>query len=104
MSKHSLGIALVALSLLTASASAQNKFTSLKVYPPDVHLSTKQDLQRFVVVATREDGVPLDVPAQSSIKLADDKLCRMDKFALYPVADGNTMLNVEYQGLTTSAT
>jgi hypothetical protein len=104
VSKLSLGIALVALSLVTATASAQNKFTSLNVYPPDVHLSTKQDLQRFVVVATREDGVTLDVTAQASIKLADDKLCRLDKFALYPVADGNTMLNIEYQGLTTAAT
>jgi hypothetical protein len=96
----SLGLALVAVS----AASAQNKITSLNVYPPDVKLSTKQDLQRFVVVATREDGVTLDVTAQASIKLADDKLCRMDKFALYPVADGNTMLNIEYQGLTAAAT
>jgi hypothetical protein len=104
VSKHSLGIAMVALSLLTASASAQNKFTSLNVYPPDVHLSTKQDLQRFVVVATRDDGVTLDVTAQASIKLADEGLCRMEKFALYPVADGNTTLTVEYQGLTASAT
>lgn len=104
MSKQLTALSLLAFSLLATSASAQQKFTSLNVYPPDVHLSTKQDLQRFVVVATREDGVTLDVTAQASIKLADDKLCRMDKFALYPVADGNTMLNVEYQGLTSSAT
>ncbi len=104
MSKHSLALSLLALSILTATASAQQKFTSLNVYPPDVHLSTKQDLQRFVVVATRDDGVTLDVTAQSSIKLADDKFCKIDKNALYPVADGNTMLTVEYQGLTSSAT
>ncbi|WP_254513777.1 DUF1549 and DUF1553 domain-containing protein [Anatilimnocola floriformis] len=103
MSKN-LALSLLALSLLATSASAQQKFTALQVYPPDVHLSTKQDLQRFVVVATREDGVTLEVTNQSSIKLADDKLCRMDKNTLYPVADGNTMLNVEYQGLSTSAT
>jgi hypothetical protein len=104
MSKPSLALSLLTLSLLATTASAQQKFTSLNVYPPDVHLSTKQDLQRFVVVATRDDGVTLDVTAQSSIKLADDKLCKIDKNSLYPVADGNTMLNVEYQGLTSSAT
>lgn len=104
MSKQLTALSLLVLSFLATSASAQQKFTSLAVYPPDVHLSTKQDLQRFVVVATRDDGVTLDVTAQASIKLADDKLCKIDKFALYPVADGNTMLNVEYQGLTSSAT
>jgi hypothetical protein len=104
MQKHSLAFSLLALSLLTTAASAQQKFTSLNVYPPDVHLSTKQDLQRFVVVATRDDGVTLDVTAQATIKLADDKLCKLDKSALYPIADGNTMLTVEYQGLTSSAT
>ncbi len=96
----SLGLSLIA----ATSALAQGKITTLTVYPPDVHLSTKQDLQRFVVVATREDGVTLDVTAQSSIKLADDKLCRLDKATLFPTADGNTMLNVEYQGLTAAAT
>ena len=65
MSKQ-LALSLVALSLLATAASAQQKFTALQVYPPDVHLSTKQDLQRFVVVATREDGVTLEVTNQLS--------------------------------------
>ncbi|WP_425619498.1 DUF1549 domain-containing protein [Anatilimnocola sp. NA78] len=88
---------------VSAAALAEGKITALNVYPPDVHLSTKQDLQRFVVVATREDGVTLDVTAQASIKLADDKLCKLEKNMLLPVADGATKLNVEYQGLQAEA-
>jgi len=87
-----------------AAARAEDKVSSLAVYPPDVNLSTKADSQRFIVVATREDGVTLDVTGQAVVKLADSKLCRVDKGALYPAADGETKLEVEYQGLKSSAT
>ncbi|MBW8884569.1 MAG: cell surface protein, partial [Planctomycetia bacterium] len=87
-----------------AAARAEDKVSSLAVYPPDVNLSTKADSQRFIVVATREDGVTLDVTGQAVVKLTDSKLCRVDKGALYPAADGETKLEVEYQGLKSSAT
>jgi hypothetical protein len=100
----SLGLSLGLSLAVAAAARAEGKITSLNVYPPDVHLTTSQDLQRFVVVATREDGVTLDVTGQASIKLGDDKLCKLDRNVLTPVADGNTTLNVEYQGLKAEST
>jgi hypothetical protein len=87
-----------------AAARAEDKVSSLAVYPPDVNLSTKADSQRFIVVATREDGVTLDVTSQAAVKLADSKLCRLEKSTLYPSADGETKLEVEYQGMKSAAT
>src|SRR5438874_3329457 len=96
-------IAAAALSVAVA-ASAEDKLTSLAVYPPDINLNTNADSQRFIVVATRDDGVTLDVTAQATAKLADSKLCRLDKSVLYPAIDGETKLEVEYQGLKSVAT
>ncbi|MEX2175572.1 MAG: DUF1549 and DUF1553 domain-containing protein [Pirellulaceae bacterium] len=97
-------VALVVAALATVSAQAEPAITAINVYPPDIQLNTKADLQRFVVVATRDDGVTLDVTAQAAARLVDAKLCRMDKNVLYPQADGQTTLDIEYQGHKTAAT
>ena len=89
---------------LAATAHAEPKITALAVYPPDINLNTKADLQRFVIVATRDDGVTLDVTGQCSIKIAAANLVRQDKNVLYPTADGQTTLDAEYQGLKAAAT
>src|SRR5437660_167927 len=93
-----------AAALLAVAAAAEEKLTSLAIYPPDINLSTKADSQRFIVVVTRDDGVTLDVTAQAAVKLVDSKLCRLDKNVLYPAADGETKLEVEHQGLKSAAT
>ncbi|MDX1946718.1 MAG: DUF1549 and DUF1553 domain-containing protein [Pirellulaceae bacterium] len=97
-------LALLALVLLAGTALAEPKLVSVNVYPPDINLATKLDLQRFIVVATRDDGVTLDVTAQAAIKLLDPKLAKLDKNCLYPQADGQTTLEIEYQGFKTAAT
>src|SRR5262245_40922524 len=97
-------LALLATLALATTAWADPAITTLNVYPPDISLNTKLDLQRFIVVATRDDGVTLDVTGQAALKLVDAKLCRIDKNVLYPQADGQTTLEIEYQGLKTAAT
>src|SRR5206468_8917959 len=87
-----------------ATAFADGQVTSIAVYPPDIHLNTKADLQRFIVVATRDDGVTLDVTKLAGIKLANAKLCTLDENILRPAADGQTTLDIEYQGFKTLAT
>ena len=89
---------------LAGTALAEPKITAINVYPPDINLATKVDQQRFVVVASRDDGVTLDVTGQAAVKLVDASLCRLDKNCLYPQADGQTTLEVEYQGFKTAAT
>jgi len=87
-----------------AASFAADKLTQLNVYPPDVSLTTAADMQRFIVVATREDGVTLDVTSQAVVKVAAPTLVRQEGNVLYPAADGQTVLDVEYQGLRASAT
>lgn len=88
---------------LAAAAEAAN-LTGLAVYPPDVNLNTRLDFQRLVVVATRDDGVTLDVTKEAGVKLADGRFARLDGRTLYPVADGATTLEAEYQGHKATAT
>jgi hypothetical protein len=87
---------------LTSGARAETTVTGISVYPPEVHLSTKADLQRYIVVAQRSDGVTLDVTKEAQAKLASEGLARIDQHILYPVADGQTTLDVEYQGFKVS--
>jgi hypothetical protein len=77
--------------------------TSISVYPPDISLETKLDSQRFIVVAARDDGVTLDVTKEASVRLANAQVARLDGRTLYPVADGSTTLEVEYQGRKATA-
>ena len=56
------------LAVLTPTVDAAN-ITGIQVYPPDVHLSTALDFQRFVVIASRDDGVTVDVTQQATAKL-----------------------------------
>ncbi len=96
--------AILATLLFATTALADGQITGVAVYPPDINLSTKADLQRFVVVATRDDGVTLDVTGQATVKLVDPKLCQLDKNVLTPLADGQTTLEIEYQGFKSAAT
>ncbi|HZN33892.1 MAG TPA: DUF1549 domain-containing protein [Pirellulaceae bacterium] len=97
-------IAIFASLTLATTALADGQITSVSVYPPDIRLNTKADLQRFIVVATRSDGVTLDVTGQAAVKLVDGKLCKLDKNLLTPLADGQTTLEIEYQGFKSAAT
>ena len=87
---------------LTSVARAETTVTGISVYPPEVHLSTNADLQRYIVVAQRSDGVTLDVTKEAQAKLASDTFARIDQHILRPVADGQTTLEVEYQGFKVS--
>ena len=55
------------------------------------------------MVATRDDGVTLDVTSQAAVKLAAEGIARLDKNMLLPTANGETSLTGEFQGLTASA-
>jgi hypothetical protein len=80
-----------------AAPGAGPTITKIDVYPPDVNLNTKRDRQKYIVVATRSDGVTLDVTKEASAKLADGNLAKIDANTLYPTADGATTLDVAYQ-------
>ncbi|HEX3998558.1 MAG TPA: DUF1549 and DUF1553 domain-containing protein [Pirellulales bacterium] len=81
-----------------AAASNDASITSLAVYPPAIQLNTKLARQQFIVVATRRDGVTLEVTKQTAATLANSKLARIEGATLYPVADGQTTLQLKYLG------
>ena len=86
-------LAITAVLWTTAAASAAN-VTRIDVYPPDINLTTKLDFQRLVVVATRDDGVTMDVTSAAAVRLADAAFARLDGRTVYPTADGNTTLEI----------
>jgi len=88
----------------STSFAADSPLKGLAVYPPDVHLTGRQDLQRFIVVATREDGVTLDVTTVASAAVKDAGIALLEGNVLRGAADGATTLEISHGGLTTSAT
>jgi hypothetical protein len=76
---------------LAAPAGAAN-FTGIALYPPDVNLTSRTDYQRFIVVASRDDGVTVDVTKESAVKLGNLQFARLDGRTVFPVADGTTTL------------
>ncbi|HEX5499542.1 MAG TPA: hypothetical protein VFX03_09960, partial [Thermomicrobiales bacterium] len=94
---------LLALSFGAPQARADAAIAKIEVFPPDVNLNTARDRQRFLVMATRADGVTLDVTAQAQLKLANPALAKLDASTLYPLADGATTLDVTFGGQAVQA-
>jgi len=102
-------IRLLALSALLPAvlfsvARAEPQVTGIAVYPADVHLTSSADRQRYVVMATRDDGVTLDVTAEATATLADPSLAKVENATLSPLADGQTSLTVTWQNHQATAT
>src|SRR5207248_7431998 len=72
----------------------------IAVYPPDINLETARDRQSFVVQLTQPDGITRDVTEQSQVSFANPSLVRLDKFTVYPVADGTTEMSVTHGNQT----
>ncbi|MBL7042690.1 MAG: DUF1549 domain-containing protein [Pirellulaceae bacterium] len=97
-------LSLVAAIVLSfAGAALGATITRIDVYPPDIDLNTNRDYQKFIVLGTRDDGVTVDVTAEAAVKLLDDQYARLEGHTLYPVADGETKLEIECQGQKAAA-
>lgn len=87
----------LALALPLAAFAAPN-LVDVRVYPPDINLSSKVDFQTIVVQAVYSDSTTRDVTGQAQFVLADKTSARLDKAAVHPVADGKTELLVKFEG------
>lgn len=92
-------VAIVA-SVLPPSVNAQDKPISLEVYPAEVHINTMRDRQSFVVQVTYPNGLTLDVTKQAKLTLSDAGKVKLAANVLHPVADGESQLTVEFEGLS----
>ena len=90
----------VATWMLLTSIVIAAKPVSVTLYPPNVDLSSKSDKQQIIVIATRDDGVTMDVTKESALTFAADGIATIDQYKLKPVADGETKLVANFQGLT----
>lgn len=84
--------------LSTLAFADANALDKVEVYPKEVHLKSKGDRQSFVVQATDQSGLTTDVTKECKVELADGNLARIENFTVYPVADGQTEMHLEYQG------
>ena len=92
---------LTALTLaLPLAALAAPTLVDVRVVPPDINLSSKQDSQSVIVQAVYSDSTTRDVTAQAQFSLADKTLARLDKSVVHPVADGKTELTVKFDSKT----
>ncbi len=81
-----------------AATADEPAWASLQVFPSDVSLESIRDRQRFIAVATRADGVTQDVTSQVQVALASDAFARLENATLYPVADGQTEMKIDFAG------
>ena len=91
-----------AATMLSIVSAAAADLSDLKVFPPDVNLTTRNDRQSVVVQAIYSDGVTRDVTTEAAITIADKALAKFDKSTLQPLADGKTTLEVKFGGKTVS--
>ncbi len=80
-------------------AQAAPSLVEVRVQPPNINLTAKQDKQSLVVQALYSDATTQDVTAKAEFAFADKKTAVMDKeFVVRPAADGQTTLTVKFGG------
>ncbi len=88
--------AAAALIVAVTGFSKSPDVMELKVFPAEVHLSSRQDRQSLVVQAIEKNGVTRDVTRSASWTLRDKSVARLEAATLFPAADGATELEVRY--------
>ena len=80
--------------------AAIDSSATFEVFPSDVNLTYSRDKQSLVVRITEANGVHREVTKDAKLTIADVTKAKIDKGVVYPVADGDTTLKVEYNGKT----
>jgi hypothetical protein len=62
----------------------------LEIFPDKFALETKRDFHQVVVMATFKDATTRDVTAFSNLRVADEKIVKLQKDVLLPVGDSGT--------------
>src|SRR5712671_1960847 len=88
------------LPLILTATTASLAANSFEVFPAEVNLKFLRDRQSLVCRITEPNGVQRNVTAQSKMILADPAKARVEAGTVYPVADGQTTLKVQYNGQT----
>ena len=84
--------------ILTTAVSSAAELVEINVYPENIDLSNSRDRQRLIVQARFADGLTEDVTEQATLTSANSEVLRKDGYTFFPAADGETTVNIEYQG------
>ena len=86
-------------------AMAQNStWKSLAIFPADIKLNTAAAYQNVIAVASRSDGISLDVTDKVQWKLENEALAKFEGFRLTPIADGQSKLLATWEGMSAEST
>src|SRR5688500_18149760 len=73
---------------------------AFEVFPTSVDLTTGRDRQSLVVRITEPTGVHRNVTAEAKFTVADPAKAKVENGVILPLADGETVLKVEFGGKT----
>ncbi len=91
-------VGLVLVMSQTPARAADPKVTKLSVFPTAVHLSDAKDRQSLTIQAAFDNGLTEDVTEKAKLTFANPALVKLDKSVIWPVADGDTELTIEFGG------
>lgn len=74
------------------------ELVKIEVYPSRVTLETASDYHRLVILATAKDATTRDVSASVQLTLANPELAKIEGTTLSPLADGETLVRIEFRG------
>src|SRR5262245_23750874 len=99
-----LGLALLATIAVACTGVAADRPPSrtLVVYPSKIELSSSRDRQAVAVQAMHPDGSTQDVLASASFTIRDPAIVAISGSQLNAIADGQTQLLVQFDGLSSS--
>lgn len=87
------------LQLVSFAQDPQPQWSAFTVYPSDIKISSQSDSQHVIAVATRPDGITVDVSDQVAWRLENPALARIENLIVYPTADGDTELVGAWNGM-----
>ncbi len=91
---------LTTLLLSATSFASAAELAELRVFPPEISLKTSKDRQSVVVQAVYADGITQDVTETAQWSFVDGSFAALEGNLVKPVADGQTQLNVTFEGQT----
>lgn len=89
-------VMVVALASCQLARAEETNFINLAVYPPTASLGHAADYQSMIAVATRSDGVSVDVTEQVEWQVESaDEVANFEQHQLRPLHDGHGLLKAK---------